>query len=168
MILRINGKGQSRTEYKTTPRSYYHSFLASLTVQMTLISLFPQNSAKCPTHSRCSVSDVGNAEEGLPWWLSGKESACQCGRSGFNPCIGKSPWRRKWQPTPVFLPGKSHGKRSLVSYSPWGCKRIGHSLFLVTKQQQQSMVNMDEQSPLQNADAGRTKLQSNPSAHTLL
>ena len=128
MILRINGKGQSRTEYKTTPHSYYHSFLASLTVQMTLISLFPQNSAKCPTHSRCSVSDVGNAEEGLPWWLSGKESACQCGRSGFNPCIGKSPWRRKWQPTPVFLPGKSHGKRSLVSYSPWGCKRIGHKL----------------------------------------
>ena len=31
-------------------------------------------------------------------------------------------WRRKWQPTPVFLPGKSHGQRSLVGYSPWGCK----------------------------------------------
>ena len=34
----------------------------------------------------------------------------------------KIPWRRKWQPTPVFLPGKSHGQRSLVGYSPWGCK----------------------------------------------
>ena len=34
----------------------------------------------------------------------------------------KFPWRRKWQPTPVFLPGKSYGQRSLVGYSPWGCK----------------------------------------------
>ena len=57
-----------------------------------------------------------------PWWLSGKESACQCGRCGFSPWVGKIPWRRKWQPTPVFLPGKSHGQRSLVGYSPWGCK----------------------------------------------
>ena len=41
---------------------------------------------------------------------------------GFNPWVGKIPWRRKWQPTPVFLPGDSHGQRSLVDYSPWGCK----------------------------------------------
>ena len=34
----------------------------------------------------------------------------------------EDPWRRAWQPTPVFLPGESHGQRSLVSYSPWGCK----------------------------------------------
>ena len=33
-------------------------------------------------------------------------------------------WRRKWQPTPVFMPGKSHGPRSLVGYSPWGCKEL--------------------------------------------
>ena len=38
--------------------------------------------------------------------------------------VGKIPWRRKWQPTPVFLPGKSHGQRSLAGYSPWG-KRVG-------------------------------------------
>ena len=38
------------------------------------------------------------------------------------------PWRRKWQPLPVFLPGKSHGQRSLVGYSPWGCTRVGHDL----------------------------------------
>ena len=44
----------------------------------------------------------------LPWWLSGKESACQCRRCRFNPSLRKSPWRRKWQPTPVFFPGKSH------------------------------------------------------------
>ena len=60
------------------------------------------------------------SEEGLPWWLSGKEFTCQCRRRGFYPCSGKIPWRMKWQPTPVFLPGKSHGQRSLVGYSPWG------------------------------------------------
>ena len=42
--------------------------------------------------------------------------------TGFNPWVGKIPWRRKWRPTPVFLPGKSHGRRSLVGYSPWGHK----------------------------------------------
>ena len=42
--------------------------------------------------------------------------------AGFNPWVGNIPWRRKWQPTPVFLPGESHGRRSLVGYSPWGRK----------------------------------------------
>ena len=48
---------------------------------------------------------------GLPMWHSGKESACQCRRHRrceFNSWIGKIPWKRKWQPTPVFLPGESH------------------------------------------------------------
>ena len=40
----------------------------------------------------------------------------------FNPWVRNILWKREWQPTPVFLPGKSHGKRSLVGYSPWGCK----------------------------------------------
>ena len=40
-------------------------------------------------------------------------------RVGFNPSAGTFPWRRAWKPTPVFLPGKSHGQRSLVGYSPW-------------------------------------------------
>ena len=56
---------------------------------------------------------------------SGKEPACQCRRHkrrGLNPWVRKIPWRRAWQPTPVFLPGESHGQRSLVGYSPWGCK----------------------------------------------
>ena len=42
-----------------------------------------------------------------------------------NPWVGKFPWRRKWKPTPVFLPGESHGQRSLVGYSPQGCKELG-------------------------------------------
>ena len=61
---------------------------------------------------------------------AGKESACQCGRHrrhGFDPWVGKIPWRRKWQPTPVFLPGQSHEQRSLVGYSPWGHKKISHN-----------------------------------------
>ena len=40
----------------------------------------------------------------------------------FDPWVGKIPWRREWQPTPVFLPGEFHGQRSLAGYSPWGCK----------------------------------------------
>ena len=55
---------------------------------------------------------------GLPWWLNSKESAFQCRRCGFNPWVRKIPWRREWPPTQVFLPGKSHGQRSLVGYLP--------------------------------------------------
>ena len=47
------------------------------------------------------------------------KSRLQCRRPGFNPWVGKIPWRRAWQSTPVFLPGKSHGQRTLVGYSPW-------------------------------------------------
>ena len=50
---------------------------------------------------------------------SGKEPTCQCRRHRrcrFNPWVENIPWRRKWQPTPVFLPGKSHGQRSLAGY----------------------------------------------------
>ena len=64
-----------------------------------------------------------------------KNLPANAGNHGFNLWVGKIPWRRKWQPTPVFLPGKSHGQRSLACYSQWGCKRVGHDL--VIKQQQQ-------------------------------
>ena len=55
---------------------------------------------------------------------SGKEFTCNAG-DRFDPCVGKSPCRRKWQPTPVFLPEKSHGQRSLTGYSP-NSHRVGH------------------------------------------
>ena len=48
----------------------------------------------------------------------------RCRRCEFDPCVGKIPWRRKWQPTLVFLPGKSHGQRSLAGYSLWGRKEL--------------------------------------------
>ena len=44
-----------------------------------------------------------------------------------NPWVVQIPWRRKWQPAPVFLPGEFHGQRILVGYSPWGCKRVVHN-----------------------------------------
>ena len=43
-------------------------------------------------------------------------------RPGFDSWVGKIPWRRKWQPIPVYFPGESYGQRSLAGYSPWGCK----------------------------------------------
>ena len=63
---------------------------------------------------------------GLPFpymGASGKEPTCQRRRHkrhGFDPWVGKIPWRRGWQPPPVFLPGESHGQRKLVGYSLWG------------------------------------------------
>ena len=62
---------------------------------------------------------------GLPKCLSGKESTCRYRRYVFDPWVGNIPWRRKWQPAPVFLPGKSHGQRSPEGYSPWD-HRVGH------------------------------------------
>ena len=65
---------------------------------------------------------------GFPAGASGKELTCQrrrCRRRRFNPWVRKIPWRRAWQPTPVFLPGESHGQRGLVGYSPRG-QGVGH------------------------------------------
>ena len=62
---------------------------------------------------------------GYPNGTSGKEPACQCRRlkrHGLSPWVGKIPWRRAWQPTPVFLPGESHGQRSLACCDSRGCK----------------------------------------------
>ena len=58
---------------------------------------------------------------GFPCSLIDKDSACSTGDPQFGPWVGKIPWRRKWQPTPAFSPGKSHGQRSLVGCRPWGC-----------------------------------------------
>ena len=56
--------------------------------------------------------------QGFPGSSDGKASAYNAGD------LGLIPWRRKWQPTPVFMPGKAHGPRSLVGYSPWGRKEL--------------------------------------------
>ena len=100
-----------------------------------------------------------NQRQGLLWWLSGKESACQYRRYRFHLWVRMIPWRRRWQPSPIFLPGKSHGQRSLVSISPRGCKIAGHDL--VTKQQSQSStketrINNGEKTVSSIRGAGKT------------
>ena len=57
----------------------------------------------------------------------------------LDPWVWKIPWSRKWQPAPVFLPGKCHGQKSMADYSPWGHKRIRHDLEM--KQQKQSGIS---------------------------
>ena len=54
------------------------------------------------------------------------KNAMQCSRPGFNPWVGKTPWRREWQPTPVFLPGNFHGQGSLMLQS-MGSQGVGHN-----------------------------------------
>ena len=69
--------------------------------------------------------------DGLPRWFSGKESACQCRihrRCGFNLRIGKLPWRRAWQPTPVFLPRESPWTEDPGGLQSIGSWRVGHDL----------------------------------------
>ena len=65
-----------------------------------------------------------------------KNLTAKCRRPEFHPWVRKIPQRRKWQPTPVYLPRKSHRERSLGGYSPWSHKRVRHDL--VTKQQHAS------------------------------
>ena len=79
--------------------------------------------------------DISYLYCGLFWWLRGKGSVCQYKRPGFDPWVQKMPWRRKWQPTAVFLLGKSHGQRSLAGYNPCGCKESD------MKQQQQQKIS---------------------------
>ena len=77
-----------------------------------------------PSQSTVSPNSKIGQVFSFPWWLSGKESPHQRRRHGFDPWVGKIPWRRKRQPPPVFLPGKFHGQRSLVGYSPWSHKEL--------------------------------------------
>ena len=87
------------------------------------------------------ISEVLNCgiKIGLPSWFI-TESACNaeaaagsCGRQ-LDPWVRKIPWRRAWQPTPIVLPGESHGQRNLASYSPWGCKESTQLKILSTRE----------------------------------
>ena len=116
--IRISGLGRSPGEGKGYPLQY-----SGL-----------QNSMDCIAHGVTkSWIRLNNFHRhhsyyfGLPRWLSGKEFACQCRRHRFSLWVRKTPWRRKWQPTPVLLPGKSFRHRSLAGYSPWRWKRVRHS-----------------------------------------
>ena len=95
----------------STPVSRHHSPLSLVTWKMPC---GPSLEKEVPSHVK-----------GLPTRYSGKESTWQCRRCkrhGFDPWVQKIPWRRKWKPTPVFLPGRFYLQWSLVGYSPWGRK----------------------------------------------
>ena len=78
------------------------------------------------TKSRTQLSDWTELMDcyGLPWWLRQWRVCLQFGKAGFNPSVGKIPWRSEWLPTPVFLPGEFHGQGILMDYSPRGRKEL--------------------------------------------
>jgi len=100
----------------------FHIFVSTCYFLFFFFFFLSSHSHGCDIVSYCSFDLY------FPRSSVGKEStSCagvhpQCRRPGFDPYIGKIPWRRKWQPTLVFLPRKSHGQRSLAHYSPWGGK----------------------------------------------
>ena len=75
---------------------------------------------------------------GLPRWLSGKNIHLPVQEMWVCSLGQEDPWRRKWQPSPVFSSGKTHGQRSLVGYDPWDRKRVGYDRG--TKEQQQAFI----------------------------
>ena len=100
---------------------------------------FKEQSSSCPVFSQDSVPLESSHQSreaettwrnfqqvlqfvGFPGGTSGKEPTCQFRRHRFKPWVREIPWRKAWKSTPVFLPGESHGQRSLASHSPWGHK----------------------------------------------
>ena len=98
-----------------------HGFLLKLSIWMKMLRVLKSESKSNYTNGPFLNISLDNFLS-IPRWLSGKESACQCRRRGFDPWVGKIPWSRKCQPTPALLPGESHGQRSLGDYSPGGHK----------------------------------------------
>ena len=96
---------------------------------MGLARLLTRGAGVCSGDPRGGFTSTGVTTADFYWVpASGKEPTCQCRRRKrleFDPWVGKIPWRRAWQPTPVCLPGESHGRRSLEGYSPWS-RRVGH------------------------------------------
>ena len=91
---------------------------------------------------------------GFPGGSSGKESTCNSGDL-FNPWVGKIPWRRKWQPVLVVLPGKFHGQRNLEGYSPWGHKESDTAEGLtLSHADDTSLMAESEEKPLDEGEIG--------------
>ena len=115
-------------------------------------NIFLKNS-RCNPARKCRVLTTGPPGKSLsfsfkqsfitcfPGGTSSKESTCPCRKYRFDPWVWKIPWNRKWHPTPVFLPGKSHGQRSLVGYSSWGHKESDKTEQLSTILHRNEMVS---------------------------
>ena len=122
------GQILSYLSHKESPYIYTHTF--SLSVYLLMDTEFGYFKQCCYEHwGTCIFSNenfclflflLASCYMRLPWWVRQQSVCLQCERPRFNPWLGKIPWRRKWQPTPVRLPRTFHGLRSLVGYSPWG------------------------------------------------
>ena len=89
------------------------------------IPLRPIHVVACINSS--SLVTAEQCKKGISRWHGGKEAICHCRRwkgCGFDPWVGKIPWRKKRQPTPGFLPGKFHEHKSLTGYRPQSCKEL--------------------------------------------
>ena len=97
---------------------------------------------RVPSSVVCGANSYTCNKHSFPGGSEVKASAC--GRPGFNPWVGKIPWRRKWQPTPAFLPGESHGQRSLEGCIVHGVtksqKRLSDFTFTFTFQDKRTSV----------------------------
>ena len=94
---------------------YWYFFLGDLSIDVNGVLTVPYHYC-----NPVGLIYSGALVLGFPGGTSGKEASCQCSRHWrrmFTPWVGKIPWRRAWQPTPVFLPGESHEQRRLVGYS---------------------------------------------------
>ena len=131
--------------YKTRRYSEIHSFQNSLLSTSRGISvwwdfgyhlLYQNNSAFVHFFSKLAArQDLTDKQKlgefsttksalGFPGGSDGKSVCLQCRGPRFDSWVRKIPWRRKWQSTPALWPGKSHGRRSLIGYSSWGCKEL--------------------------------------------
>ena len=105
--------------------------LLFLEISIICASPFFCPSASLDPQVPCVFLGAPTPNKGLPRWLRGKESACPCGRCLFHPWMGKTPWRRKWQPTPLFLPEDIPRTEEASGLQSTGSQRYD----LVTKQQ---------------------------------
>ena len=113
IIPTVDGVAKSGTELRD-----FHFHFSLWNINMTILQTLPPSvtsRAAQPTASLFFPSWL------LPWWLRWSRICLQCRRHGFNPWVGKIPWR-EWQSTPVFLPGEFYGQRSLACSSPKGRK----------------------------------------------
>ena len=103
----------------------FFSWAWSLAIAFSAYVMSPLINSTQYHHFRHWSENASKNRLGFPGVSSSKDPACQCWRHKrhwFHPWVMKIPWRRAWQPSPIFLPGEFHGQRSLAGYSPWGHK----------------------------------------------
>ena len=125
--MKINAEVMNQKTVEQTNESQFFEII-SVTLSVGIIN-YKIKKHESAISQQNSIRYTYRRDLGLPGWCSGKESACQCRRHKrhrFDPWVGNIPWRRKWQLTSIFLPGKSHEQGSLAkSRRKEGCKELG-------------------------------------------